>query len=314
MSKKGFDSDLVIIDEGVTMTKADLLADGWVEMGAIKEDGIEHTSQANESIVWPNYGGVQMKTATVLHSDDFTVGWKTNGTDATPHPSGRTDLVAQIDKLISEEKCPHCNRDWHESVLTQRVWNMYQRGRTDPHYFARQDASPILCLGSRAIGPSRPPGFTSAPGTLSVKIVPNPGLSAGETFADPFKGLSGIIAQMSDALAGLNVKANPWLPGMTNWCDQILTPSIKSPCSDPIIEFGSQNWKYEFRRVPGQPQWAGQQDLFPELPIAEMLVFNDWKSFIPKVELPPTPKSNWSRLDVFVPKKYPSTKGIHHEG
>jgi hypothetical protein len=67
-----------------------------------------------------------------------------------------TDVVERIDALVAEEKCPHCERDWHELPLTQQVVRMFELGRLDTNYFTSEDRSPIVCDGSSQYGARRP--------------------------------------------------------------------------------------------------------------------------------------------------------------
>lgn len=122
--------------EVVTLTSEQLIAAGWTECGAIVDDGAVHFADT--------FNGNSMKWGADCQKIEFT---------ASAKPG---DIVAQIDKLVSEEKCPHCGRDWHTRAITRDLLAMYERGRTDPSYFVKKDTSPILCDGSTFIGPLRP--------------------------------------------------------------------------------------------------------------------------------------------------------------
>lgn len=289
---KGLGSDLVIFDEAGNLNVDQLMADGWFQVGAMEEhESItqdDHTGFTHQAEIWT----------------PVTVDGKQSDV-VTPHPSGFTPLVAKIDKLISEQKCPRCGRDWHESVLTQRIWTMYQEGKTDPNYFAHQDRSPILCEGSRFIGPIRPKVETAS-ASHSIMIEP-----LFKNSDKPFLKLGTMLQEMFTSLNTIAVKFDTWLPSW-EWTGQFYTLTTTSACSDPIIEFGSQNWKYEFRRVPGQ-QWVVDQTLCPDFHCMASMVWENWGSFLPELELPPKPKRNWSKLDTLMPTKYPSTKGHTHE-
>mgnify|MGYP007013264909 FL=1 len=69
-----------------------------------------------------------------------------------------TDIVAQIDQLAADEKCPHCGRQWHERPLSALIASMYDHNHHIGH-ITRGDGyqSPIVCDGSALIGPRRPP-------------------------------------------------------------------------------------------------------------------------------------------------------------
>lgn len=77
-------------------------------------------------------------------------------------------LIDDIDRLVDEQlaagpvddyntnrydRCPHCARDWHGIVITERVEQMRWLGRFDDDYRMTDDNSRVICPGSEFIGP-----------------------------------------------------------------------------------------------------------------------------------------------------------------
>ncbi len=77
-------------------------------------------------------------------------------------------LIDDIDRLVDEQlasgpvddyntnrydRCPHCSRDWHGIVITERVERMRWSGRFDDDYRVADDDSRVICPGSEFIGP-----------------------------------------------------------------------------------------------------------------------------------------------------------------
>lgn len=235
------------------------------------------------------------------------------------------DVVEKINELAAEEKCPHCERAWHQLPLTRQVARMFDAGRFDADYFSREDTSPILCDGSTFIGPLRPkPNYDGSYASGGVVIAPSMGLSP------PW------IASLIDATVSYvqSIKVKAWLPGdnVSQWAT--LTVSSPDPgfayypewnlgvkssdpwviwkepepvCSGPVpdvdVEFGPQNWLpvTEHVYVPPETQSA---------------VLNRWQHFT-KPEPTPVPASPGYDFTAFQgdEPKYPtSKKGKRHEG
>lgn len=78
------------------------------------------------------------------------------------------DIIDTIDALIDEQlaegekqsgndRCPHCDRDWHGFPLTEQIADMYSFGLFDEDYVGLgADDSLVLCPGSSHYGPARP--------------------------------------------------------------------------------------------------------------------------------------------------------------
>lgn len=213
------------------------------------------------------------------------------------------DIVAQIDKLVSEEKCPHCGRDRHTRAITRDLLAMYERGRTDPSYFVKKDTSPILCDGSTFIGPLRP-----AP----------PAHQVFQGVLDAIEMLTGVVASVPPP-----IKFNLWLPGDPLWTDEasaLAAPDHQPVCSDLVVEFGPHNWHLDFQYVP-------QNQQIPPL-------LTPWFHATPKGQLTykigdlwdevtavpaPTPKPyDWSQIQTnLTPQgfsQHPTMKGHKNEG
>lgn len=139
------------------------------------------------------------------------------------------DVIARIDELAAEEKCPHCEREWHELALTQSVARMFESGHLDSNYFAREDLSPIVCDGANFIGPRRPePAYGHTFGSVSIDISIN------------MKPWIESITSWAESFALLNfgtVTFSPWLPGYPE-----PEPIECEPIPDIEVEFGPQNW------------------------------------------------------------------------
>lgn len=79
------------------------------------------------------------------------------------------DIVDRIDQLVDEQlanydnrsgydhniqqdKCPHCDMDWHGLAITARIAIMKITGYDEAYSYAEDD-SPVLCPGSQHDGP-----------------------------------------------------------------------------------------------------------------------------------------------------------------
>ncbi|AEJ92199.1 hypothetical protein OPTIMUS_143 [Mycobacterium phage Optimus] len=188
------------------------------------------------------------------------------------------------------ESCWHCNRDVHEAPLTERVAKMYDRHSFDLEYSAKEDDSPIICLGSGAIGPARPRTWSNS----TWKTV-------GYTMADlaAIQGASYVsgayLSQFASSLEKFAAAIGEWsvkTQGSSiiyEWKLLGATPEEPKKCelSDdiPEIEFSPKNWvKPESYPVP-----------YPmALPIA------GWEEEIP---LPELPKTDYKELGEKLSKK-----------
>ncbi|QGJ93784.1 hypothetical protein SEA_HANNACONDA_143 [Mycobacterium phage Hannaconda] len=205
------------------------------------------------------------------------------------------------------ESCWHCNRDVHEAPLTERVAKMYDRHSFDLEYSAEEDDSPIICLGSGAIGPARPRtwgnstwkavGYTMADlaAIQEVSYVSGAYLSQ---FASSLEKFAAAIGEWSVKSQGHSTtytlkahSAAPW--HVTAWDEAwnfLGTVSeepkkCELPDDIPEIEFGPKNWvKPESYPVP--------------YPMA--LPTTGWKEEIP---LPELPKTDYKKLGEKLSKK-----------
>ena len=102
----------------------------------------------------------------------------------------RTDrLIDDIDALVDEQmrggeprngfdygdpnnpKCWHCGDDWHGLAITERMRSMRYRLVVDDDYRYDEDDSPVICPGSRFIGPRAPTAAERRIQTLSSTFV-----------------------------------------------------------------------------------------------------------------------------------------------
>lgn len=147
------------------------------------------------------------------------------------------DLLERIDALAADEKCPHCDRQWHELPLTRDVAAMFDMGRLDSSSFLHADQSPIVCDGSRFIGPRRPPTTFSYTGQWSAMgtVLEWPKFDAFDAITAAWQNLH---TQMTQVLLGVKLTA-PWFIPFPE-----AEPEL--PCADipgdVPIEFGPQNW------------------------------------------------------------------------
>lgn len=114
-----------------------------------------------------------------------------------PKPNTRPEqaVLDTIDQLVNDQladgeprtgydygdpqypPCPHCDEKWHGLAITERMTEMRWRGELDPGYDHRADTSPVVCPGSRFIGPMprrKPPTRLPLPpswGVISGSLV-----------------------------------------------------------------------------------------------------------------------------------------------
>lgn len=219
----------------------------------------------------------------------------------------KRDIIAVIDQLASERKCPHCDRDWHERALTRNMWEMYQAGRTDPNYFSREDHSPVLCNGSTFIGPlwPEPVPWGNGPGWHVLGIVGNGSLEFNPP--EPLVKTIASVTKMFETLQSITYKL--WLPGDDDTRIKVFVPPKHRPvCDDVVVEFGPQNWRYEFVRVPTlKPKHPKLWALIGSNPLAAS-VWNLWPEFH-RIPTPEPRGYDFTEFDNFMPTKYP-TKGV----
>lgn len=150
-----------------------------------------------------------------------------------------TDVLDRIDDLIAEEKCPHCERGFHQLPLTQKIDQMFRAENLEPYYFSGEDRSPILCDGSTFIGPLRP-ALPIADFGPFIDYVYTPyafgsfAYSSGAVLSIPW--VHNILEYINSAtLQGMSFGFQPWLH-----------EAPKEPVCDSLpdiaVEFGSQNW------------------------------------------------------------------------
>lgn len=79
------------------------------------------------------------------------------------------DIIDDIDALVDEQmaggeyghrqrvreasRCPHCGDDWHGLAITEAMQRMRWAGRFEDGYRHAEDASAVVCPGSKFIGP-----------------------------------------------------------------------------------------------------------------------------------------------------------------
>ncbi len=287
--------------------------DGFVSVGIMWEDGVD--IKPVEGML-PSWEGVKTTQNQYVETFDVNIYPKGGFKSATIPPQGdiapyiihhpQSSVIAKIDKLISEEKCWHCGRDRHRGRLTQKILTMYEQGRTDPYYFAQEDRSRVVCEGSEFIGPIRPKnglGWDTTERSIEVII----GDSAKKASDAMGKFLSSMESVLKSFEPFLGITVNPWLPGyiinpQTNFW---VPPTVHCPTDDLIVEFGPDNWKYEFHHVPGQ---------YPPMDMVKYQARTDiakvWDDFFPPPIVPDKPGYDFTHLDTLMPKKYPSTKGL----
>lgn len=145
------------------------------------------------------------------------------------------DVVERIDALAAEEKCPHCDRQWHELPLTLQIVRMFESGRLNSDYFTREDKSRIVCDGSSFIGPLRPEPEYASGGIIAAAIATDWPALTWPTF-----DFAPLVAQMKDIaaqFASMTATFTLWLPGETE-----PEPLDCEPAADIVLEFGPQNW------------------------------------------------------------------------
>lgn len=219
-----------------------------------------------------------------------------------------TDVVERINELAAEELCGHCNRQFHELALTRQVARMFDAGRFDADYFSREDTSPIVCDGSRFIGPRRPePGYanggviTGTLGTLYITIKPD------------IEALTAAWTHTANQLAALtqwpkvtfygphwSVIGGKFAPPWVIWKEP--EPVCPGPVPEVDVEFGPQNW------LPAQ-----EPVTVPA--VFQTQVVDRWQHFT-KPEPTPVPASPGYDFTAFQgdEPKYPTRKKGHHEG
>lgn len=167
-------------------------------------------------------------------------------------------IVERIDALAAEEKCPHCEREWHERPLTQAVARMFDNDYLDSTYFTHTDRSPVVCDGSYLIGPRRPEPttpWTSVYSGSSYSTFVNTLYDATWsyiTLADPIFDtsawtLSGIESLKSAAWGNstYTISFTASLPKPEPECE---------PLPDVEVEFGPQNWLPPTEPIQTPPQ------------------------------------------------------------
>lgn len=89
--------------------------------------------------------------------NEWAVTWET--TEQTPIHAAIDKTWAWVDSpsgpLPLPHQCWHCERDRHDGPLTEIVAAMWEQHKWDENYDPDLDYSPIVCLGSDAIGPAR---------------------------------------------------------------------------------------------------------------------------------------------------------------
>lgn len=203
-----------------------------------------------------------------------------------------SDIIDRIDELVDESltagescsdymnndpeypRCPHCNRHWHGLRITQRIEDMRYRGRYDEDYSIASDDSAVLCEGSDFIGPQRPPANSWSDSWLGVM----PGWSFlgfinDELYTTPRREVS-FSVQIGPNVPVQRLQFNSyqyaweqmhsivfprWTLHDSNW-NTLWTVEPEpepEPCTvDVVVEFGPQNWKYEFQRIPNHTSWC----------------------------------------------------------
>lgn len=222
------------------------------------------------------------------------------------------DVVDRIDELIAGEKCPHCERDFHQGALTQRVAAMFAAGSLDSQYFAREDTSPIVCDGSTFIGPLRPDppplGYASG-GFILSGFIEEPYTLQGlwDLKATTWK------APKYSYTYSFTLGINPWAPWITGWdkdwnklwsTKPDLEPleDICDDAPDITVEFGPQNWS-----IPTEPANASHQ--------TRWLVSQRWNAFQrADTPLPIAPGYDLKPLAEKFNKQFTHYKEKKHEG
>jgi hypothetical protein len=110
-----------------------------------------------------------------------------------PKPNARPEqrVLDAIDQLVNDQladgeprtgydygdpqypPCPHCDEKWHGLAITQHMTEMRWRGELDPGYDHATDTSPVVCPGSRFIGPMprrKPPTRLPLPPLYIVEV------------------------------------------------------------------------------------------------------------------------------------------------
>lgn len=249
-------------DEYDTFDKA-TLGPGWKHLGSVKD------------APWVTYSDAP--------APSWSPSWK-NG-----------DIVAEIDKLASEERCPHCDRDWHTQRLTQRMWAMYQDGRFDANYFTGEDTSTVLCEGSESIGPLRPldwrPPYASG-GSVSSAWT----LASLTALKHQAWTTSTYTITIKPNLGGFSTK---WELFDESWNSLFKSPEPECPeldadLPDVKVEFGPEHWPLEHVTPP---------------PAVEASVAQRWHQFN-RIDIPtPTPrKADWTSLVNQEFPQYPTSK------
>ncbi|AIY32502.1 hypothetical protein PBI_LUCKY2013_141 [Mycobacterium phage Lucky2013] len=174
------------------------------------------------------------------------------------------------------ESCWHCNRDVHEAPLTERVAKMYDRHSFDLEYSAEEDDSPIICLGSGAIGPARPRtwsnstwqtvGYTMA----DLAVIQEASYVSGVYLSQFVDGLKKFIYEFKvQPVAQWHITAwdEAW-----NFLGTVSEEPKKCELPDdvPEIEFGPKNWvkseSYPVSYPMALPKTGWHDIPLPELP------------------------------------------------
>jgi hypothetical protein len=221
-----------------------------------------------------------------------------------------TDIVEQIDALAADEKCPNCDRPWHQRPLTLAAAHMYDTGGVE--YLTTATKSPIVCDGSALIGPRRPPYEPD-------RSPERRDLSVGYTMSD----LENPIFEFVDQVSGVSYVeyfAPPPPPqGMIDACATLLgidlqvdlkldlgswllpvPPAEPTPidCSEITaldVEFGPQHWTTGHTAAPAELTTA---------------VMQRWQLLTtPDVPCPEPPGYDFTPYqDDLITKQYPTTK------
>ncbi|AEK08208.1 hypothetical protein SEA_ERICMILLARD_144 [Mycobacterium phage EricMillard] len=203
------------------------------------------------------------------------------------------------------ESCWHCNRDVHEAPLTERVAKMYDRHSFDLEYSAKEDDSPIICLGSGAIGPARPRTWSNS----TWKTV-------GYAMADlaAIQGASYVSGAYLSQFA-----SSPEKIGVAEWSVKTQGSSIIYEFTvQPVVQWHVSVWDEAWKLLgatPEEPKKCELPDDVPEIefgpknwvkpesypvPYPMALPTAGWEEEIP---LPELPKTDYKELGEKLSKK-----------
>jgi hypothetical protein len=234
-----------------------------------------------------------------------------------------SDVLERIDAVMAEEKCPHCEREWHERPLTRAVARMFDTGRMEADYFTREDKSPVVCDGSYLIGPRRPEAPYANGGLLHSGEYHYGNLVS--TVYDATWSYIGKLMEWPDpifdtsawTLSGLaQLKAQQWGTYTYSFKTEYSAPWViwQQPVEEPIcadvpdwvdVEFGPQNWLPATEPVNVPPQLEAQVS-------SRLPKFTAIETHAPK-----SPGFDFTKFDVESPS-YPTgkkpKKGNRYEG